>query len=182
MYEIYFNHSNKNLMVENHPKSSTSTLNEMGHSFLVEADLNIKNQYPETWEELAGMHGEGSEMAYARVRNFFVCNFSVKDGRPDIDEDWNFDLENVPCPARLTGRCKDGICNPKMVSALSDREIEVLKLFAQGFDENEIGETLFISKNTVHNHINNMYKKLGIAGKSVPALKLAAYAHRKKII
>ena len=44
--------------------------------------------------------------------------------------------------------------------ALSEREIEVLLLVADGASNREIAEQLFISIGTVKKHINNMFLKL----------------------
>jgi len=45
---------------------------------------------------------------------------------------------------------------------LSAREIEVFTLLAQGRDPVRIQDTLFISYNTVRNHIKSIYRKLGV--------------------
>ena len=47
-------------------------------------------------------------------------------------------------------------------SALSRRELEVLTLVAQGLNNRAIAETLFISENTVKNHIRNIHEKLQV--------------------
>lgn len=57
-------------------------------------------------------------------------------------------------------------------SGLSDRELDVLKGLVEGLDHKEIAEKLFVSPNTVRNHISNIYKKLHVTGK-VDAVKLA---------
>ncbi|MDI5949461.1 LuxR C-terminal-related transcriptional regulator [Flavobacterium yafengii] len=44
-------------------------------------------------------------------------------------------------------------------SEFSKREIDIIKLIAEGFDNNEIAETLFISVNTVKQHRKNILKK-----------------------
>jgi len=44
--------------------------------------------------------------------------------------------------------------------ALSQRELEILKLIAQGYSNKEIGNTLFISSHTIRNHIANLFMKL----------------------
>jgi DNA-binding NarL/FixJ family response regulator len=44
---------------------------------------------------------------------------------------------------------------------LSTRESEVLQLLARGLRNREIGEKLFISENTVCNHVVNLLEKLG---------------------
>jgi DNA-binding CsgD family transcriptional regulator len=47
-------------------------------------------------------------------------------------------------------------------SALSKREIDVLKKVAKGLSNKEISDQLFISKNTVITHRKNITEKLGI--------------------
>lgn len=46
--------------------------------------------------------------------------------------------------------------------ALSEREMGVLKLVAQGFVVNEIAEKLFISPHTVATHVKHIYRKLQV--------------------
>ena len=57
----------------------------------------------------------------------------------------------------------------KLVDELSEREIEVLQLVADGSSYAEIGKTLFISVNTVGTHIKHIYDKLAVnsRGKAV---------------
>ena len=59
---------------------------------------------------------------------------------------------------------------------LSEREIEVLKLVAQGFSSAEIGKQLFISPRTVDTHRNNLIQKLGVNG--IAGLVQFAIKHR----
>ena len=49
-----------------------------------------------------------------------------------------------------------------LISELTDREIEVLKLVAEGFTNKEIGEKLFISYRTVDTHRTNLMKKIDV--------------------
>ena len=46
-------------------------------------------------------------------------------------------------------------------SDLSERELEIIALVAQGLTNQEIGETLMISKRTVDNHVSNVFNKTG---------------------
>jgi two-component system, NarL family, response regulator LiaR len=62
-------------------------------------------------------------------------------------------------------------------SLLTDREIEVLKLVAQGVDNHEIADTLFISLPTVRSHISNILNKLNLSNRSQAVL----YALRHNI-
>jgi DNA-binding CsgD family transcriptional regulator len=44
---------------------------------------------------------------------------------------------------------------------LSERELEIIELVAQGLTNQEIGERLMISKRTVDNHVSNVFTKTG---------------------
>ncbi len=61
---------------------------------------------------------------------------------------------------------------------LTGREIEVLQLVAQGYTSREIGERLFISENTVKNHVRNILDKLGLHSRNEAVL----YALRENLI
>jgi ATP/maltotriose-dependent transcriptional regulator MalT len=61
------------------------------------------------------------------------------------------------------------------------RELEVLRLIAEGKNNEEISEKLFLSVRTVEKHITNIYQKLGISGKSARAYA-ATYAIKKKLV
>lgn len=45
---------------------------------------------------------------------------------------------------------------------VTERELEIIDLIVEGKSNNDIGKQLFISVNTVRNHIYNIYKKVGI--------------------
>ncbi len=53
----------------------------------------------------------------------------------------------------------------KVTDILSDREHEVLQQLAQGLIYKEIGEKLFISHETVKQHIKHIYQKLHVQNK-----------------
>jgi NarL family two-component system response regulator LiaR len=61
---------------------------------------------------------------------------------------------------------------------LSDREIEVLKLIANGKDNGTIARDLHISPKTVKNHISNILMKLQIENR----IQAAVYAVRSGIV
>lgn len=56
--------------------------------------------------------------------------------------------------------------------ALSQRELEIVLLVAQGFKNKEMAERMFISEQTVKNHLHNVFDKLGVSDR----LELALYA------
>jgi LuxR family maltose regulon positive regulatory protein len=49
-----------------------------------------------------------------------------------------------------------------LVEPLSERELEVLQLIAEGLTNREIGQRLFITPGTVKVHTSNIYGKLGV--------------------
>jgi len=49
---------------------------------------------------------------------------------------------------------------------LSARELEVLRLVAAGCDNDEIAARLQLSVRTVERHLQNVYSKLGVQGRS----------------
>jgi DNA-binding NarL/FixJ family response regulator len=61
---------------------------------------------------------------------------------------------------------------------LTGRELEVLQLVARGMTSREIGLDLFISENTVKNHIRNILDKLGLHSRNEAVL----YAVREDLI
>jgi two-component system NarL family response regulator len=62
--------------------------------------------------------------------------------------------------------------------ALTGREIEVLQAVADGMTSKEIGDLLFISENTVKNHVRNILDKLGLRSRNEAVM----YALREGMI
>src|SRR3954468_13569601 len=60
-------------------------------------------------------------------------------------------------------------------SPLSQREREIVGLVAQGYKNREMAEKMFISEQTVKNHLHNIFDKLGVSDR----LELALYAIHK---
>jgi DNA-binding NarL/FixJ family response regulator len=61
---------------------------------------------------------------------------------------------------------------------LTQREVEVLKLVARGLGNRDIGQQLFISENTVKNHVRNILEKLQLHTR----MEAAMYAVRQNIV
>jgi DNA-binding NarL/FixJ family response regulator len=66
----------------------------------------------------------------------------------------------------------------QMIEKLSDREREVLDCIASGLTTHEIGEKLFISKNTVETHRKNLLYKL----KAKNTAELVNNAYKQRLI
>jgi len=60
--------------------------------------------------------------------------------------------------------------NP-VIEPLSEREIEVLRLIAQGASNREIASSLFLAEGTVKNHVTNILGKLEARDRTQAALK-----------
>ena len=58
---------------------------------------------------------------------------------------------------------------------MSQREVEVLRLVAAGKSNREVAEELFISLNTVANHVRNILNKTGAANRT----EASAFAHQQ---
>jgi DNA-binding NarL/FixJ family response regulator len=48
---------------------------------------------------------------------------------------------------------------------LTDREVEILRLVAEGLDNTDIADRLFLSPSTVKNHVSSILGKLGVEGR-----------------
>jgi len=58
----------------------------------------------------------------------------------------------------------------ELPAGLSEREVEVLRLLAQGLSNKEIGARLFISPRTAGNHLAHVYDKTGVSTRAAAAL------------
>jgi DNA-binding NarL/FixJ family response regulator len=85
----------------------------------------------------------------------------------------------------ISGRLINGFLNGRkkgesgdIFHALTPREREILKLWAEGKKRKEIGDRLCISTGTVDAHLTNIKKKLGLASKA----EMIRYAVKQKLI
>lgn len=65
-----------------------------------------------------------------------------------------------------------------VIDTLTKREIEVLKLLAEGLFNKEIAFTLAISEKTVKNHVSNIFKKINVSDRT----QAAVFAIRNNLI
>jgi DNA-binding NarL/FixJ family response regulator len=59
---------------------------------------------------------------------------------------------------------------PRRDETLSARELQVLRLLAQGLANKQIGRALGISERTVKVHVGNVFRRLGVADRTSAAL------------
>ncbi len=76
-------------------------------------------------------------------------------------------IESCPDPGILSQRVDEvarkltpahARANPD--SELTERELEVLRLLAQGLTKTEVAAKLFLSYSTIHSHTKSIYRKL----------------------
>jgi len=88
-------------------------------------------------------------------------------------------LEAVRAVARGEGRWfVQPLSKEDPASGFSEREREVIQLLAQGRTNSDIADALFISENTVRNHLANAYAKIGVSS----AREAVAWAWRNGIV
>jgi DNA-binding NarL/FixJ family response regulator len=61
---------------------------------------------------------------------------------------------------------------------LTSRELDILRLLAQGLSNRQIGRSLFISEHTTANHVRSILRKTGSANRT----EAAAYAYRRRLV
>ena len=86
-----------------------------------------------------------------------------RSGEPHTQEDVKLlttSATALPWPWRTPACTKSDWASCAINDALTPRELEVLKLIAQGHSNKEIAQRLCISQKTVKNHINNIFSKL----------------------
>ena len=72
----------------------------------------------------------------------------------------------------ITTICSKGTIKENDLHELTEREIEVLKLVGAGLTNTQVGGELFISENTVKNHVQSIFKKLNVVNR-VQAVSMA---------
>ena len=66
----------------------------------------------------------------------------------------------------------------EIYTELTEREMDVLKLIARGYSNNQIAEELVISENTVKGHVSNILSKLHLVDRT----QAAVYAWKQGIV
>ena len=81
--------------------------------------------------------------------------------------------------SEFSAMAKGGSDRPQVPTPrLTDREMEVLQLVAKGLNNRDIAKQLYISENTVKNHIRNILEKLHLHSR----MEAVVYAVREKMI
>lgn len=83
--------------------------------------------------------------------------------------------------AKVTGKVLSRMRSaeePKPHEELTQRELEILRLIADGKTNQDISDELFIAVKTVKTHITNLFSKLDVEDRTQAAI----YAHRNRLV
>lgn len=135
----------------------------------------LASEYPQEWPlsrvahsravgllDKQSLHTELVPGVRAAVQGLFVSSSlrTTKDEVITLPSDRKINLQDTP------------------ESVLTDRELEVLALMAEGLGNREIGNHLFISENTVKNHVRSILEKLNQHTRMAAVI----YAVRQRIL
>lgn len=113
----------------------------------------------------------GAVLKESAIDLLVKCIHRVHAGEIWLDSRMTTEMLNT-----FSASSKSGVGSEKL--RLSDREMEVVQLVAQGLQNKEICKKLFISVQTVKNHLHNIFDKLGVSDR----LELALYAIHHRLI
>src|SRR5437016_2653028 len=152
-------------------KAEDSALDDVRVLIVDDHDLfrsGLRNLLEDEGVQIVGEAAEGQEAL--RI---------VREVAPDVVV---MDLNTPTIAAKVLQRIRASSSQPEIESTiraeLSEREIEVLKLIANGKDNSMIAAELHISPKTVKNHISNILMKLQIDNR----IQAAVYAVRSGIV
>lgn len=159
--------------------------------------LDLKMPYVDGLSALESMQAAGSRTRvliltasedkneYIQAMKLGCCGIVLKRTNPDLivksirkvhqGEIW-LDSHTTAAVMRqfASPRSDNGTADPRSRgrSPLSQREREIVGLVSQGYKNKELADKLFISEQTVKNHLHNIFDKLGVSDR----LELALYA------
>ena len=128
----------------------------------------IKQQNPAAHILVLTSFGEREKVAAALGAG--ALGYLLKDSSPDdlLYAIRSIHRGNLMIPQELA---KDLLRPSAPVSeSFTERELDVLRLLAQGLSNREIGEALFISATTVRSHVSNILLKLNVANRTQAAM------------
>ena len=152
---------------------------ELGNNVLVDPSKEevidrlltiIRECYPQAYKALQTEYEKSAPnkryYRYLIAKRFAKCNFGTLDSACyDIDGK-KVNFERVECPLRSECKLDGVVCSPIFNTSLSTQEKKVGRLWYDGLSKDEIAGMLYLSPETVNNHIRNIYYKLGVHEKA----------------
>lgn len=166
-YEIFFRRNDPC------PKCSVRTVLESEKAYMVEkrCELTAGRQ---VWcqQRAIPILDKNQDIAFIIVYGLHTTDKMIKAKRQDR---YIENLENALFEIKEDqGNSVRANVNHKLRSSLTDREVEVLDLIADGFTNPEISNTLSISVHTAKTHVINIFNKLGVNNRTQAAV-IAAF-------
>lgn len=122
----------------------------------IEATRRLRQSVPEAKVVILTMHGEEETVSQA-LRAGAVA-YLLKDCSTDQVAETLYAV--AAGETDLSADLARSLLAERSATALSTREVEVLRMFAEGCSTVEVGERLYISAKTVKNHLASIYEKL----------------------
>lgn len=110
------------------------------------------------------------EAIKAGALGYLFKNFELDNLLHAVREVYRGNLSLAPHAVQKLMRSLQQPATPAPVSLLTEREQEVLRMIGRGLSNQEIAESLSISKSTVRTHISNVLSKLGLSNRTQVAL------------
>jgi len=119
---------------------------------------SLKNDYPELPILVVSMHKKHSVIKKCKALN--IEGYLLK----DEDEQLTIAIEKIINGEEYYSKTVTDFCKQtkKTLNVLSLREEEIIKLIVKGLSNNEIGEKLFLSTETIKTHKKNIRLKLDV--------------------
>jgi len=153
----------------------------------IELTRTLSDRYPEVKVLILSMFTDESfinQAIKAGAKGYLHKNTTREEMLVAIDtvysgsEFYSDNISKIILKSYIDKARKNGedVSNPHEI--LSKREIEILKMFAEGFINKEIADRLFISIRTVESHKNHIMQKLNLKTQ----VELVKYAIRHNLI
>ena len=140
----------------------------------IEAIKQIKSEYPQA-RILVLTTFAGEELVFPAIKAG-ALGYQLKDSTPEvlveaIRQVYRGEAALHPVVARkLLTEISTPSDHPPTEDPLTHRELEVLRLIAQGCENRELAEKLVISEATTRTHVSNILGKLHLASRTQAAL------------
>lgn len=129
----------------------------------IEATKEIRKRFDQIKIIILTMHDEKSmiNMMLEIGADGYLLKNSTKQELLTALEEVQLGKQHLSEEASTILKKKDGE-GSEVLSQLTEREIEILKLISEGYSNKEVGEKLFISHRTVDTHRTNLMQKLDV--------------------